>query len=156
MDRQYRLLLVIELVWLVIAAVLTIAILYPIYQKFPTYPFWVANTVAIVAFLYATRYTFMLKHTFIARQQVMKIVVFFACLPLLFYLISSVNEVQTYIDEEVFRHALIRLAEREQNRLVGYVRTQFIFFGTAGIIATVSLMIRLLISLWRTHNKGTV
>ena len=156
MDQQRRLLLITELIWLIIAAVVTAAVLYPILQKFPTYPFWVSNAVAIVAFLYATRYTFMLRHTFIARQQLVKIGLIFLCIPLLFYLANSVNEVQTYIDEEMFRHALLRLTEREQDRIIGYVRTEFIFFGTAALIATASLMVRLIISLWRTHNKGTV
>jgi hypothetical protein len=37
-----------------------------------------------------------------------------------------------------------------------YIRSEFLFFGVGSVIVSILLPFRMIISVWRTKNKGTV
>lgn len=145
-----------ELLWWVVTAFIVGGVLFPIKSKLADYPFLVINIIFILVFITFTRYIFLLKHTFIAKQQILKAAIIFLCVPLLFYLISSLNYFQTYLDEEGIESLLEVIPYDKRGNLDGFIRKEMIFFGVGSIVATALLPLRMLMSIWRTHNKGTV
>ena len=89
-----------ELVFWLFTIVVIVAVLIPIYSNIPNYPFWLTNIVFILAAITITRYLFLLKFTFLAKRQILKVGVIFLSIPLLFYLVQELNLFQTYLDEE--------------------------------------------------------
>jgi glucan phosphoethanolaminetransferase (alkaline phosphatase superfamily) len=152
MDKKIQL----ELLFWLFTFLVTAAVLIPIYTNIPNYPFWVPNIVFVIAAITVTRYLFLLKYTFIARRQVLKIALAFLCIPLIFYLIQELNYFQTYLDEEGVDSVVGHLPYDSRETMVQYMRSEMLLFGTMAVISSILFPLRLIVSVWRTHNRGTV
>ena len=85
MDKQKSLIAQLELVWWIFTAVVAFAFIFPITSKIANYPFLMSNIIFIVVFLTLGRYFLFLKHTFLAKQQKIKMVIFVLCIPSVSY-----------------------------------------------------------------------
>ena len=157
-----RLSVLLELMGWIITAVLLVVVLLPIIKAYKDFPFWGMNILFIVVFVTFTRYIFLLKHTFFARKWFIKFVIAMACIPFTFFLVSNLYDVQAFLDEEGL-YALAKpemlkspLPELELKSLVDYVRRELFFFAMGSIVATIILPFRMVISVWRVRNRGTV
>ncbi|MEQ8707238.1 MAG: hypothetical protein RIC19_25120 [Phaeodactylibacter sp.] len=145
-----------ELYFWIFTVLVTSAVMLPILTSVPGYPFTFVNIVYVVVAITLTRYIFLLKHTFLARRQNLKVVVVFLCIPLVFYLVQNLNYFQTFLDEEGPEAIIGKLAYTEQQNLLTYIRSELLLFGVMSIISSVLLPLRLILSVWRTRNRGTV
>lgn len=145
-----------EAIWWTVTVLLIVAILYPIYKSQPNFPFLLDNTIYIIVFVTLTRYLFLLKHTFLGYLQWLKVIVLFFCIPLVFYLIERAHNFELYTDEIGLEGLFYHLTLKGQTGMVNYVQNEMRFFGVGSIISTIIMPFRMLISFWRTHNKGTV
>ncbi len=155
-DKHSKLYIRLELIWWLVTLLVILGVLLPIYRVLPEYPFWIQNTVFISVFITITRYVFLLKHTLLAYRQWLKVVVSVLCIPLFFYLIKEVSLFSTIAEEIGIEEMFGQLSMKGQADMSNYVRSEMLFFGAASIISTVILPFRMLISFWRTHNRGTV
>lgn len=145
-----------ELIFWVFTAIITAVVLLPILTSVENYPFLFINIVYIVAAVTVTRYLFLLRHTFLARRQHLKVAVFFLFIPFIFYLIQELNHFQVFLDEEGLDAVVGNLPYEQRNNMMDYIRNQMILFGVASIVASVALPFRLLASVWRLRNRGVV
>ncbi|MBK7426155.1 MAG: hypothetical protein IPI60_03495 [Saprospiraceae bacterium] len=145
-----------ELVWWIFTAVLVIFVLYPIYQQIPEYPFWTMNCIAIATFITSARLIFFLRFSPIAYIQPLKVVLAIAMIPFIFILVSQFNFFQTYLDENGILSFLGHLSPPRIDSMDKYIRNEIGFFSIGAIISSAILAIRLIISVWRVRNKGTV
>ena len=145
-----------EFIWWVITAVVICGILYPIYVTDLSYPFWYHNILFIIVSITLTRYIFLLKYTWLAQRHKIKLVLLFLSIPSIFYLISTLNFFQTFMDahglESLFNNHPLKFI----NHLTKYIRSEMLFFGTASLISAVIFPFRMLVSIWRNRNRGTV
>ncbi len=142
-----------ELVWWLFTLVLVVGVLLPIYTQVSDYPFYVSNIIFIVVFITMARYMFLLPYTFLETRQVVKVAVICLCVPLIFYLVQALNYMQTYIDEHRMEEMLQSVASARRSGLSTYIRNEMLLFGTGAIISAVLLPARLLVSIWRRHNR---
>ena len=154
-ENTTRLIIKSELLWWAITAILLVAILFPINAYSENYPFWIANSVFILAFITFTRYIFLLNQTPLRYVQWLKVVIIILCIPLVTYMIRELHAFQLFADERGVQSIFTRLAENTQTRLVEFTKTEMLFFGVGGILSAVVFPFRMLISFWRTYNKGT-
>lgn len=154
--NQKSLKISLELIWWVVTALVVWAVLHPINQAMYVWPFRTWNIVFVIMLITLTRYIFLLKHTFLARMQVLKIVVMLAMIPLCFVLIERVNLFLTYIEEQTWESLTGHLPISQQQPIQEYIWGEMLFFGVGSIIAAGTLAVRLMISIWRTRNRGTV
>lgn len=152
MDKKVLL----ELIWWLFTTVLVIVVLLPVYTRVEAYPFYLTNVIYIVTFVTLTRYIFLLKYTFLAGRQALKVIFFFLCLPLLFYLGQELNYFQTFLDEEGVTAVVGNLDLPSQASLVRYIRNEMLLFGVGSMVAGVVFPLRLLVSVWRFRNRGEV
>lgn len=145
-----------ELIWWIMTALVVVVILFPVFENVPEYPFWTYNILYITLFITYTRYIFHLKHTWLARLFWLKIIFIFTSIPVTFLLIEGINSFQVYLDEVGINDFLGHLSNVQQQSLATYIRTEMIFFGTAAVIGSILWPIRLIISIWRVRNRGTV
>ena len=145
-----------ELIWWAFTGIIAFAVLFPILNKMSDYPFLIINIIFVIVFITFTRYIFLLKHTFLGKQQILKAALIFLSIPLTFYLISSLNYFQTILDEEGIETILSSIPYENRGSLAEYIRNEMIFFGVGSIITSILFPFRMIISIWRTHNKGTV
>jgi len=159
MEKQKSLEIRMEILWWVFTAVVAVAVLFPIIKNVDDFPFLIPNIIFIVIFITFARYIFLLKHTFLANRQILKVIIFFLCIPLVFYLIQEMNALTGYLDEKGINALVSKLPKTDVEKhlsFANYVKTQYNFFGSASIIVTILLPIRLMISVWRNRNRGTV
>jgi len=151
-----------ELIWWVFTLIVLLAVLMPIYLNFKAYPFWSMNIVFIIVFITYARIIFLLKHSFIAYSFPAKIFLLFFSLPLTFYLISSLFEFQDFLDTEgqnaLLQPGLLRkpLSAIQGVNLSEFVRKEMLFFAVGSIITAIMMPFRMVKSIWRTRNRGTV
>lgn len=145
-----------EFYFWVLTLVVAVGILLPILSTLPDYRFLLPNIVYIVVAITMTRYLFLLKHTFLAKRQVLKVAISLLCIPLLFYLVQALNGFQTFLDEEGPEAIVGPLAYSSRSGLMTYIRSEMLLFGVASIISAFVLPFRLILSVWRTRNRGTV
>ena len=145
-----------EFYFWVFTLVVAAGILLPILSTLPDYRFLLPNIVYIVVAITMTRYLFLLKHTFLAKRQVLKVAISLLCIPLLFYLVQALNGFQTFLDEEGPEAIVGPLAYSSRSGLMTYIRSEMLLFGVASIISAFVLPFRLILSVWRTRNRGTV
>jgi len=156
MEKQQSLQIRMELLWWVFTAVVVFGVLFPILKSVDSYPFLFPNVIFIIVFITFARYLFLLKHTFLADRQVLKVIIFFSCLPLFAYLTGQVNGVSAYYDENGIDALVKNLPYDDHIGFANYIKNQMNFFGAASLVVTVILPFRLLLSVWRNRNRGTV
>ena len=155
MEKQTSLRLWLELIWLAVTAVVAFAVLWPIQKATANYPFFWLNIVFIATSLNLLRYIFQIKHTFLAKMQGLKIALTILLLPVIFFLISYLNDFMGWIQANEFSAISGHLPDTERTWLNQYIWGEMLFFGIASVLAAATFWVRVIISLWRTHNLGT-
>ncbi len=145
-----------ELFWWLFTIVVIIGTLFPILRIVDNYPFLWPNIIFILVFITLGRHIFLLKHTFIAWNQKLKIVLLFLCIPLAFYLIDQLNYFQVYLDEDRIENLVKHLNLSKRSQMLNYIRSEYIFFGVGSLVCAIIFPFRMLISVWRVRNRGTV
>lgn len=156
MDKRQSLTLLLEIVWWVATAIITWAILYPIHKAMYVWPFEWWNVTFVVVLITLARYIFLLKHTFLAKQQVLKIALLLLMFPLTFTFVNGLNAFMVFIEEKTWDPLTGHLPPADKKAIEDYIWTQMLFFGAGSIIAAPVFAGRLMLSIWRTHNRGTV
>lgn len=145
-----------EILWWGLSLLLAGIVLYPIFDAVPKYPFWGYNFLYIILFVTYSRYIFQLRHTWLARLFWVKLIFIFTAIPVTFLLIEGINTFQVYLDEVGIESFLGHLGYDRQTSMATYIRTQMLFFGTGAVITSAIWPVRLVISIWRMRNRGTV
>lgn len=145
-----------EIIWWAATILFSLLVLFPILQKTNRYPFTAINVIFVVVFVTLFRYIFSWKYNLIARRQYLKIALVFLCIPLVFNMTNNLNHFITHLDDFGTEAYLAHLDEETRNNLQVYIRSEMILFGVGSIIASIVFPFRLLISVWRQRNKGTV
>ncbi len=145
-----------ELIWWLFTAILIAAILLPIYSHIDHYPFWMTNVLFVAVFITLTRYVFLLKHTFLAKRQILKIALIFLSIPVIFYLINQINYFQTFLDEEGVESFIHGLPLHRRNGLATFIRAEMLLFGVGSVIIAIIFPFRMLLSVWLLRNRGKV
>ncbi|MBV6443432.1 MAG: hypothetical protein DYG98_06095 [Haliscomenobacteraceae bacterium CHB4] len=156
MDKRQTLTLQLEILWWVITAIVAWAVLYPIYKAMYVWPFKWWNVVFVVVLITLARYIFLLQHTFLARKQVLKVTLLLLMIPLTFILVRGLNAFMVFIEENTWDPLTGHLPAADKKAIENYIWTQMLFFGAGSIIAAPVFAGRLMLSIWRTHNRGTV
>ena len=149
--------LTLELVWWAATAILVLLFMLPIINFIgEKYEFYTPNIFLIVMFVTFTRYIFLLKHTLIAKNKWFKLILIFLPIPLFLYALNSLFDFQDFIDQGGHIEMLSHLLPDTAMDVSKYIRYQFIFFGTGAIMVIFMMPIRMIVSIWRGINKGTV
>lgn len=155
MNQKQSLYFRLELIWWIFTLILVAGVLYPILSKIENFPFLAANIVFILVFVTFTRYIFLLKHTFLAKQQILKIAIVLIGIPIIFLLINQINLFQTFLDENGIEGIVGDLPFGKRENIAKFIRAEMLFFGVGSVISSIVLPFRLVVSVWRTRNRGT-
>jgi hypothetical protein len=83
-------------------------------------------------------------------------VLVFLSIPIIFNLINNLNYFVTYLDEFSYEAFLGHLGANTRNSLETYIKSEMLLFSVGSIIAAILFPFRLIVSLWRQRNRGTV
>lgn len=156
MFEQWKLKMgVAALSWL-LTFLVAVLFLLPITRKIYQYPFLEMNVLFIVVFITLTRYIFLLKFTFFGYSQWIKALLIIACAPGFLYILRRFKSFQEYLGERGVENFMIHLPYDQQVPLAKYVTAEMIFFGAGSLMVILVFAMRMLISIWRLHNKGTI
>jgi len=156
MNKTNLLKIALELVWWLLTALVAWAVLQPIHKAMYVWPFEATNIFFVVVLITLTRYMFLLKHTFINNQQILKIVLMLLMFPLAFFLIERINEFQGFNEEKGWEPLTGHLPADQRPGVEQYIWAEMLFFGVGSALAAPAFAIRMMLSIWRTRNRGTV
>ena len=143
-----------ELIFWIVTAIIAAAVLYPIISVTDNYIFLVPNLVFIVVLITCTRYIFLLRHTWLAKLQFVKTALIFGSIWAVFLLIEQLSQFQSFLDEEGPEALVGNLPLDQMASIVGYIRSEMLFFGVGSVIAVIILSGRLMKSIWNYKNLG--
>jgi hypothetical protein len=150
--------ILLELVSWLFTAVIAVGILFPIWSKVTEYPERINyyNLVYIVVFVTFTRYIFLLRYTFLAEMDKVKALLIALSVPTIILLIDGIFTFRQMVDNDGYE-AICKGVTSEQLNTIGlYYRNEYIFFGVAAVISAVAFPVRMVVSIWRRKNRGTV
>lgn len=148
---------ILEVVWWIATIIIVALFLLPIYTSVGAkYMFFVPNVFFIVLFVTYTRYMFLMKHTWLADNKWAKVVLVFVSIPLFFYASDALFNFQDFVDRDDHISMLNHLSPDRAMEVSKYIKYQFLFFGTGGMMVIFMFPVRLIISIWRKLNRGTV
>lgn len=153
---SFKYTLALELLTLFFSIILAFLVLLPLTHKGIDYPFFTENTVFIFTFILVTRYLFFLKYSFLAKQQAIKVGLFFIFIPFIFYLIGSFHGFRTFLDEEGMYSPMRNLPADKALWLGNYMYYEMVLFGSGSIVACIIFPFRLIFSVWTLKNRGKV
>jgi len=148
--------LLLELIWWIATIIIVVLFILPIYNTVgDKYVFYIQNIFFIVLFITFTRYIFLLKYTFLANNKKLKVALVFIPIILFFYAIDSLFDFQDYIDRQEHIEMLNHLTPDRAMEISKYIKYQFLFFGTGGMMVIFMLPIKMIVSVWKQINRGT-
>ncbi len=62
---------------------------------------------------------------------------------------------RNYMDEVGLQEVVAGLSPDRQYKLIKYIQSEVLFFGTGSILGLMALVLRLTISLWKMRNSVT-
>lgn len=157
MEQTTKLKLQVEAMWWIVTLIVAYAVTYPINSYMAEQAFLYENYLFVIIFITYTRYIFLLKHTFLAYLQPLKVILIFASIPLVFYLVELISGFQNFVDNkglESYNAFFIEgISESKRDEISSYLSREIIFFGVSSIVVAVLMPFRMLISFWRVYNK---
>ncbi len=144
-----------ELLFLLLAAVLTAVILLPIRQAGIEFPFYAKNMILIFVSVMWIKHIFLLKHSWINQFQKLKIALIPLSIPFIIALARMLNSFTAYIDEIALADLMLELPYEEQKFLIRYIRIEYVTVGVTAIVAAIILPFKLMISVWREVNRSS-
>ena len=153
---QQQKLWVLEAIWWLFTLLLVMLILWPVWKNVPEYPFFAENIYFIVAFVTFTRLIFLLHMTFIGYMKWIKIFVIAVAAIMFFVMTTGLSDFHNFLNERGLQTLVTHLHVEDQTRMMEYIKSEMVFFGVGSIIAGIALPIRMIVSLWRMKNRGTV
>lgn len=145
-----------EIIWWIFTLLVIAIVLFPIWDNDIDFPFYFQNAFLIAIFITFTRYIFFLPLTFIARKKWIKVAIILSAVIFFFVMSTALSDFRNYVDERGLQTLVDHLHVTRQTRIIEYIKNEMIFFGVGGIITGIILPFRMIISLWRMKNKGTV
>lgn len=145
-----------ELIWLAATAILVILILMPIRSEIYAFPFEKANIFFIIVFITLIRWLLFLSNTPFGKAQLIKGIIGIGAIWVGLYALRQFSLFQNFIDDKGVESITQHLPEARQIALHKYIISEFIFFASGSMIVCVMMPVRMLISIWRTHNLKKV
>ena len=152
MNRQ-SLVILMEAIWWAATALIVFAVLWPIHKAMRTWPFEISNIVFIVTLITLTRYMFLTEYTFLAKRQILKIVLLVLAFPATFLLVSHVFNFANFIEENTWEPLTGHLPEAEKQWMEKYIWAEMLFFGVGSVICTPIFAVQMMVSIWKTRNR---
>ncbi len=146
----------VELIWWLCTVLLICIVMLPVWRNAPAFPFFPENIFFIAAAVTFTRYIFLLPTTLIARTKWLKVIIILMAAILFFVMSTALSDFHNFLDERGLQTIVTHLHVRQQSSIILYIQREMIFFGVASILAGIALPMRMIISLWRMRNRGTV
>lgn len=156
MNKQQQLVLYLEIIWWALTALIIWLVLYPVNEAMHVWPYKGWNIAFVVCTITLARYTFLLKYTWIARLQEVKVGLILLMFPLTFTTIDALNGFMVYIEENTWEGLTGHLPAARQSAIEEYMWREMLLFGVGSIVAPPVFAVRLFISVWRLRNRGVV
>ena len=75
---------------------------------------------------------------------------------IVFYLVAQVNRFLTQLDEQGVDFITKGVREAQITSMGQYIRSEYLFFAVGTAIAGIAFTYRMIVSIWRKRNLGTV
>ncbi len=138
-----------EILWILIAAVLALAVLAPPILSVGEFLYQYENALIVFGFITVLRLLFFHRQAPWLGPKPVKGALCIAMIPVILFTILTINNVQTFVDANGFA-ALFGGIETDQITQWGrYLRNEVIFFGAGLLICAVILPVVLIIEVWR-------
>ena len=148
--------LTVELLWWAFTFIVVSIVMLPIWTDAPGFPFTIQNILLIVFFITFTRYIFFLPLTLIARAKWIKVGIILSAALFFFVTVTALMDFRNFMDERGLQTLVDDLDVMKQTQCINYIKHEMIFFGVGSLITGILLPLRMIRSLWRMRNKGTV
>ena len=142
-----------EFIWWAFTLVLAGLVLLPIYSQLSGFPYFVSNFIFVVVAITLTRYLFFLDISWLRDHLVVQATFSILLLPLVFWMVQSLNGFITFFDEQG-PDVLVKHLDKDLGEILNsYLKTEYRFFGIWAVIASLTLPLRVLYNRRKRHAR---
>jgi hypothetical protein len=153
MNKQ---LIQLELIWWILTAVIVGVVMFPILKDYSIFPFKGMNILYIVCTVTFARYAFLLKYTFLAHFEKLKIGFVLFTAFIVFILVGQIQDFNIWMDQGDPDQIMYTVKTARRESLLSYIKSEYVLFAVGSVVAAIFLAGRLLWSVWRLRNRGKV
>jgi len=153
MDAERKLQSRLEWIWWAFTALLVAGVLAPLWVNGIRFPYYPENILLIVIFVTVTRYIFLLRHTWLAKNKWIKFVIIALALVSVFVIVTMIGDFNNYLEEVGLQEVVGHLHASRQYRMIRYIQGEMLFFGVGSAVALTVFPIRMIVSIWRIYNN---
>jgi hypothetical protein len=143
-----------ELFWWLFTGLMVVMVYLPMAIHDIDFPYKYYNWAFIILAITITRLIFQLRHSFLAFNLVLKLLLMFASVVVFMQAYRGIGLLNIFNDERGYYFLFEHLPLDLRYRMAAYVNGQYFLFGIASMVAAIAFPIRLLISIFRVHNRG--
>jgi hypothetical protein len=143
-----------ELFWWLFTFLVLVIVYLPLYINEIDFPFKYYNWAFIVLSITITRLIFQLKHSFIAFNLVLKMILMFLSVLVFMQAYRGIGLMNIFNDEQGYFYLFEHLPLEKRYDLAAYLNWQYFIFAFATAVASIVFPFRLLISIFRVYNRG--
>lgn len=153
-ERELMSLIKLEIFWSTLAICICLLVVSPIFLNTTYYPFYIDNILFVFVFITIMRLMIFVSTSFLSLHTYIKLIFILASASVIFYLISRLNNFNTYIDNYGCVPFLGHLSDAEMTTLGTYVINEMNFFGIGAVAASIIFPFFLVRSIWMKRNRG--
>lgn len=143
-----------EILFLLLSIALAVLVMRPIHDYYGDhFHYYVSNYAFIVLFLTYSRYLFLLKYTPFSHNMWIKLILVFASIPLMLWLVDDTYDFRRMLEEEGLEPMVQSKVLDTRMNLAKYAKYEYLFFSSSAIITIILIPFRMMISIWRVKNK---
>lgn len=146
--------LITSILWVIFTILLIAIVLWQIYSNNIDFPFYYNNILFIAVLMFFLRCIFFIKYSFIENTIFPKLLIMPLGIFMAIYLYMALNDFIDYYQSNGIYFSVKQFPLEKQYFLGSYIKNEFIFFGVAAFVASAIIPFRMLISVWRVHNRG--
>lgn len=153
METHRRLKGRLEWIWWLFTIALVALVLLPLWINEIQFPFYLANILFIAIFVTATRYIFLLKHTWLAQNKWVKYIIIALGVVSVFVIVTLMGDFNNYLEEVGLQEVVNHMHASRQYAMIRYIQGEMLFFGVGSAVAVALLPFRMIMSIWRIYNQ---
>jgi hypothetical protein len=145
-----------EVLWLIVTAMLTAVVLYPITQKID-FIYWKTNALFIFITITYFRYAVNFRSHIFLRPGWVRFLLFTANLCLFFFILGNLQKFMAMADNfyiEDFGFPKVIMYENVKQDFFKYLYKEIVFFGTSGLLMILALELRIIIAYWQLYKHN--
>ena len=141
-----------ELLWLLFSVLIALFVLFPIHRANIQFPWLTFNITYIIGMFLLLKHLFLFRHHPLRDSKLFKVFLIMLAPFCFFPILEGIHSFLEFNDREGLQSIMGHLSVQDQNRLMKYIRVEYLVSAVTCLLGIFALIIKMIRSLWRQYR----